>query len=101
MRPVFVRIWRRINEVFDEANGDAELFQRYLAATFGIDESDVEPAMPTMIAVLTGYPYGRLGRYTRMAPVPIVEDEEPIETEEMAEATSPIRIKLKGFRRMH
>lgn len=101
LRPVFVRIWYRINEVFDEANGDAELFQRYLAATFGIDEGDVEPAMPTMIAVLTGYPYGRLGRYTRMAAAPIVEEEEPFETEEVTEATSPIRIKLKGFRRTH
>lgn len=55
----FTRMWDRINEVFDEAGGDAELFQRYLAAAFGIPEAEVEPAMPTMIAVLTGYPYGR------------------------------------------
>ena len=103
LRPVFVRIWKRINEVFDEANGDAELFQRYLAATFGIDEGNVEPAMPTMIAILTGYPYGRLGRYTRMAPEAILEDDDPAEhkVEETPEDTMPARIKLKGFRRTH
>ena len=101
LRPVFVGIWHRISEIFDEANGDAERFQRYLAATFGIDEGDVEPAMPTMIAVLTGYPYGRLGRHRRMAPVSIVEDEEPNGTGEVADVTTPARIKLKGFRRTH
>lgn len=101
LRPVFVGIWHRISEIFDEANGDAERFQRYLAATFGIGEGDVEPAMPTMIAVLTGYPYGRLGRHKRMAPVSIVEDEEPNGTGEVADVTTPVRIKLKGFRRTH
>jgi hypothetical protein len=103
LRPVFVRIWHRINEVFDEANGDAELFQRFLATAFGINESDVEPAMPTMIAVLTGYPYGRLGRYTRMVPEPALEEEDAADeaAEEVKTDTLPVRIKLKGFRKNH
>jgi hypothetical protein len=104
LRPVFSRTWQRINEVFDEANGDAELFQRYLAATFGIEESDVEPAMPTMIAVLTGYPYGRLGRYTRMSVDPVLAEENTSideDVKEVAADTMPARIKLKGFRRTH
>lgn len=103
LRPVFVRSWHRINEVFDEANGDAELFQRYLAETFGISEGDVESAMPTMIAVLTGYPYGRLGRYTRMTSEPVLEEEDAVEEriEEVETDKLPVRIKLKGFRKSH
>ena len=99
--PIFAHMWQRINQVFDEANGDAELFQGYLAAAFDVDEGEVEPAMPTMIALLTGYPYGRLGRYTRIVPEPVVEAEESNETEEVAEESTFIRIKLKGFRRTH
>lgn len=102
LRPVFVKMWQRINELFDESNGDAELFQRYLSATFGIDECDVEPAMPTMIAILTGYPYGRLRRYTRMVATLANENDETSGVEENEVTVNPpVRIKLKGFRKTH
>jgi hypothetical protein len=101
LTPEFARMWTLINSAFDDANGDAELFQRYLASTFGISEAEVEPAMPTMIAVLTGYPYGRLGRYTRMEYAVLSAEDEPEIEEPQSKPILPARIKLKGFRRAH
>ena len=104
LRPNFMRIWQHISDVFDQADGDAELFQRYLAATFGIVESDVEPAMPTMIAILTGYPYGRRGRYSRIPSRPVIEEEDDVTDqiiENVPQNIIPTRIKLRGFRRTH
>ena len=97
----YARMWDQIGVVFDKVDGDAELLQKGLAARFDLSEAQIEPAMPTMIAVLTGYPYRGLKRYIRRKrDFPIIDDKP--ETEEIySEPVQLDRVKLKGFRQPH
>jgi hypothetical protein len=100
VRDDFLSMWNDAAEQFEAADGDAANFKMHLAEKWQIGSAVVEAALPTIVAVLTGYPYKRLGRYTRMAavgqrtviPLPIAEPDGH---------DMPVRIVLRGFRRQH
>jgi len=100
VRDDFLEIWKDLLGCFENSNGDADDFRKQLAAKWLMGSIEIDKAMPTMMAVLTGYPYKRLGRYTRaslnapevIVPLPVVAFENQDE---------PVRIALRGFRRHH
>ena len=100
-RPEFARMWDQIKAIFDEVDGNAKLFQRLLAADFNLSKSQIEAAMPTLIAVLTGYPYRKLEQYTRLKKDIPITDDEPESKKIKSEPVPLDRIKLKAFRRTH
>jgi hypothetical protein len=100
VREDFLSMWREVATCFGEADGDVARFKTDLASRWLVDQADVARVLPTLVAVLTGYPYKRLGRHTRMqtptrvSPVflpPIGQFEQDL----------PVRIVLRGFRRRH
>ena len=96
----FIRHWSEIVSTFEQADGDTGSFKTLLATKWEIAEGAVEIGMPTFIAVLTGYPYGRLGRYNRLKPQEskrVVELPSPVELQ----IDMPVKIVLRGFRRLH
>jgi hypothetical protein len=96
----FIRHWADTVSAFEQAGGDTGDFKTHLAAKWDVSEDAVEAAMPTFIAVLTGYPYGRLGRFNRLKleePIRVVELPLPAELQ----IDMPVKIVLKGFRRLH
>lgn len=100
VRDDFLGMWKDVVECFEASDGDAESLKTDLSARWQIDSADVDHALPTLIAVLTGYPYKRLGRYTKLgATTPsAVLRLPPIEEENNQ---TPFRITLRGFRRHH
>ena len=105
VRGAFLTYWSEIDQAFDEVDGDAELVKRILTDRWSISTNDLESQLPAIIAKMTGYPMGRLGRYTRTqtptGPEIVVNriqrKSEKIPTEE----TLPQRVVLRGFRRTH
>jgi hypothetical protein len=96
----FLAMWKDVADRFEAAQGDVAKFSIDLEADWRVDRQCVDDAVPTVVAVLTGYPYKRLGRYTKMqaptrtAPISlpsVVHDEQDL----------PVRIVLRGFRRQH
>lgn len=100
MRHDFLAMWKDAADCFEAADGDVTRFKRDLSAKWLIGSADVEQALPTVVAVLTGYPYKRLGRYSKLAalgpqavlPPPFIEEEDQ---------KTLVRIALRGFRRQH
>lgn len=66
VRHDFLDHWSEIDHAFDEVDGDAELVKRVLAGRWGLDIDELEPQLPAIVAIMTGYPMGRLGRYTKI-----------------------------------
>lgn len=61
----FVSAWRILAQQYEDSEGDIEEFIDQVAARWKVTSSHVEAALPTVIAVITGYPYGRLVRHSR------------------------------------
>jgi hypothetical protein len=105
VRLEFLDHWNEIDRAFDEVDGDAELVKRVLAGQWGLDINDLEPQLPAIVAIMTGYPMGRLGRFTKIQTQTAPESDavcghrsqERVPMEE----SLPQRVVLKGFRRTH
>jgi hypothetical protein len=80
--------WKDAARAFRIAGSEYESFADYLAWQWRLRPSDLAPAMPTIWAVLTGYPNGRPHRGAAAA--------------RQSETSVPLgRIRLQGFRRLH
>jgi hypothetical protein len=105
VRQAFLDYWNEIDQAFDEIDGDPELLKRVLAGRWGLETDELESQLPAIVAVMTGYPMGRLGRYTKIqSQKPQKPDTATIrKTLENAhvEESLPQRVVLKGFRRTH
>lgn len=99
LRDGFIEMWKDAAECLEAADGDAEGLTKLLSSKWHLRIADVAAALPTIMAVLTGYPYKRLGRYSRMVSAPAVVIPLPAVDKEQEEA--PARIVLRGFRRHH
>ena len=86
----WLRFWQDAEHVFGNCGADIECFAVELSRIWRLDRSHVELALPTLWAVLSGYPNGRPSRAVR--------DDDSLEPEP---ATEPVRIRLRGFRRVH
>lgn len=105
VRIEFLDYWSEIDHAFDEVEGDAELVKRVLAGRWDLDISELEPQLPAIVAIMTGYPMGRLGRYTKIqsqtTPTSnIITERRTLENVQVEESL-PQRVVLKGFRRTH
>ena len=105
VRIEFLDYWSEINHAFDEVDGDAELVKRVLTGRWGVSANELESELPAIVAIMTGYPMGRLGRYTKIQTktVPAIEvNREQLKTERApTEESLPQRVVLRGFRRTH
>lgn len=100
VREDFLSMWKEAADCFGEADGDVARFKADLASRWLVDRAELERALPTLVAVLTGYPYKRLGRYTKLqAPVAQVVLSLPSVPSDVGDL--PVRIVLRGFRRQH
>lgn len=61
----FAAAWHRLVQIYDYCDGDVESFVDSVTAKWKVTTSHVEAALPTIIAVITGYPHGRLVRHSR------------------------------------
>ena len=105
VRHDFLDHWSEIDHAFDEVDGDAELVKRLLAGRWGLDIDELEPQLPAIVAIMTGYPMGRLGRYTKIQSQTAttsgtITERRMLEKAQVAESL-PQRVVLKGFRRTH
>lgn len=101
LRPSFLNFWKEIDACFQQADGQVADFINALAEKWNIESAEVTQHMPAVVAIMTGYPYGRLGRYTRIArkvpePVRVIPDK--IET---VSPELPSKVLLRGFKRVH
>ena len=105
VREEFLTYWNEIDQAFDDVDGDAELVKRILTGRWGVGTDDLEPQLPAIVAIMTGYPMGRLGRYTKIQTQtgPAIEvNREQLKSERApTEETLPQRVVLRGFRRIH
>ena len=96
----FSQMWAKMGEVFDISEGDAELLEINLAKEFKIEIIDLKSAMPTIYGVFTGHSLGRLSKYNRLSVNEVIqESDEPLQLENIENL--PMRVKLKGFKRLH
>jgi hypothetical protein len=100
LREDFLSMWREAADCFEEADGDMARFKADLASRWQVDQAEVERALPTFVAVLTGYPYKRLGRYTKLQTA-VVQVVLPLPSIPAEVGDLPVRIVLRGFRRQH
>ena len=96
----FSQMWVKMGEVFDISEGDSELLQKNLAEEFKLKDIDLVSAMPTIFAIFTGQSLGRLTRSNRLSVNEVIkESDEPIHLDSIKSLT--MRVKLKGFKRLH
>lgn len=105
VRQDFLAYWSEVDQAFNEVDGDAELVKRVLTGRWGVSSEALEPYMPSIVAIMTGYPMGRLGRNTKMQnkiiPILTTNRKERIPEKNPKADTLPQRVVLRGFRRTH
>jgi len=105
VRRCFLDRWTEVDKAFNEVGGDVELVERILAGRWGTSPDALEPHMPAIVAIMTGYPLGRLGRHTKMqTQIGGATDQnrrrkQPERTQ--LEQILPQRVVLRGFHRTH
>lgn len=100
VRVYFLSMWKEAADCFGEADGDVARFKVALASRWLVNLAEVERALPTLVAVLTGYPYKRPGRYTKLQ-APVAKVALPLPRVPADAGELPVRIVLRGFRRQH
>ncbi len=107
LKAAFLEQWTFVEDCFPAWEEDTDRVLARLAEGWGLDESEVAPFMPAIVAIITGYPLGRLARHHRLQKA---AEQEPafIDTTFDLEALDaaddepvPQRIVLRGFRRQH
>lgn len=102
---IFLSYWATIIRTFDKFDGDVEHLQRELCEKWGIAKADLDPFMPVIVAIMTGYPMGRLTRHTRFVRTSepasenvLIYDEQDVSQEREFVLKM---VSLRGFRRTH
>ncbi|UWS78021.1 helix-hairpin-helix domain-containing protein [Phaeobacter sp. G2] len=103
----FLMHWAFVAECFEMADGDTSFASDLLATGWKIEKEQISPYLPAIVAIVTGYPMGRLGRYTKLWSADAqtakhdIRGFPDIQEEEDVEDFAPQRILLRGFRRSH
>lgn len=103
----FLKHWAFIADCFEMADGDTSLASDMLAKGWKTNKEQISPYLPAIVAIVTGYPMGRLHRYTKLNPDEAqntkldVQDISTTQEEADIEDFTPQRIVLRGFRRSH
>lgn len=84
----WLEFWNDAQTVFEQSAEDFQRFSENLAWRWRLQNRQIKQATPILWAVLTGYPDGRPSKY--VPPVVTLNPDEQM-----------VRIRLKGFRRMH
>ncbi|MHA6267192.1 helix-hairpin-helix domain-containing protein [Aliiroseovarius sp. CAU 1755] len=101
VRPEVVQFWKQIDVAFTDVGEDIGSLRDRLTEIWELPKGQIDKHLPAIVAVLTGYPYGRLGRHTRL------KSSQHVRSRPVAPAISelsprlPQRISLRGFRRHH
>jgi hypothetical protein len=91
IRESYLNRWRQIKDLYDESSGEAGRFTETLKRTWNVMDAEVRPALPVLLAILTGYPFGRRTRNVGVGKMPAL----------VAPPAHDGRVKLRGFRRVH
>lgn len=101
----FLSYWAIIEGTFTKFDGDVEHLVRELSEKWGITKEELNKHMPAIVAVLTGYPMGRLTRFSKVVrktvhsprKLHVLEMQDTKEEREFV----PRMVSLRGFRRTH
>lgn len=103
----FLEQWSFVEDCFPVWEQDTDRVLTRLAEGWGLDQSVVAPFMPAIVAIITGYPLGRLARHHRLQKA---EEHESVSIDTTSDFEAldalddepvPQRIVLRGFRRQH
>ena len=101
----FLSYWSTIDRTFHRFDGDVEHLQRELCDKWGIAKKDLNKHMPAIVAILTGYPMGRLTRFSKVdrktAPSPRNSHVQKAQDPREELGFVPRMVSLRGFRRTH
>lgn len=101
----FLSYWTTIDDAFTKFDGDVEHIERDLCEGWRITKMELNKHMPAIIAVMTGYPMGRLTRYSkvdrRAASSPRREHLQKVQQAKEEYDFVPRMVSLRGFRRTH
>ncbi|WP_336083719.1 helix-hairpin-helix domain-containing protein [Thalassospira sp. CH_XMU1448-2] len=101
LKPNFLSMWHRVHNIYKKAEGDDEAFKSSLAIAFEVAPSIIDKAIPTLIAIFTGYAHGRLTRHETKLRAQEEQTHESAQQDEQELTQFPTRVKLRGFRRLH
>ncbi|WP_133169788.1 hypothetical protein [Yoonia maritima] len=101
----FLSYWAILDDSFTKFDGDVEHLVRDLCEKWGISEEELNKYLPAIVAILTGYPMGRLTRHNT------VDRKKPTSsrTRHVQKVLNvreehdfvPRMVSLRGFRRTH
>ena len=101
----FLSYWTDIDQTFEKFDGDSELLQRELCEKWAVSNEMLTQYMPAIIAILTGYPMGRLTRHNITAGTAQQTRKENVKAIDYARTSepdfTPKMVSLRGFRRAH
>ena len=101
----FLSYWAIIDDVFTKFDGDVEHIVRNLCEKWGIAKEELNNYLPAIVAIMTGYPMGRLGRYSKVnlktAPLPLRGHLLKVQGSKEEHDFVPRMVSLRGFRRSH
>ena len=101
----FLSYWAIIDDAFTKFDGDVEHIERDLCERWGITKIELNKHMPAIVAVMTGYPMGRLTRYStvdrKAAPSLRREHQQKAHQSKEEYDFVPRMVSLRGFRRTH
>lgn len=83
----WLAMFREAVSIFDECGNDIERFGATLVLRWNLTWRELELALPSLWAILTGYPTGRRSSFGANEPPSVIPE--------------PARIRLRGFRSLH
>lgn len=101
LKPNFLSMWHGAHKIYKDTEGDDEAFKSSLAIAFEVAPSIIDKAIPTLIAIFTGYAHGRLTRHETKLRAQEEQTHESAQQDEQELTQFPTRVKLRGFRRLH
>lgn len=101
----FLNQWSFVESCFEDWENDTDRILIRLSQGWGLEKDEVTIYLPSIVAIVTGYPMGRLGRtYKNQERASLIEFDDVIEQDNQkgaSENLEPQRIVLRGFRRRH
>ncbi|MDC1335311.1 hypothetical protein N8307_10375 [Planktomarina temperata] len=101
----FLSYWAIIDAAFTKFDGDVEYLVQDLCEKWDIAKNELDKHTPAIIAIMTGYPMGRLGRYSKVARKTVSSPRRG-HLQQLRQAKKnynfvPRMVSLRGFRRVH
>lgn len=101
--PTYLATWAEVDGLFKESECDSKAFEDRLCASWQMPREKVTSFMPVLIAILSGYPLGRPGKYARLFSsfgTPTESSKGAADSEAIDESLLQ-KVILRGFRRTH